>query len=406
MLATALPAIQRRIVGIVRPSPASATAGQIHIEVEVEVMSTPLEPVKHRFSFGPWNISEGADPFGPDVRGTFPLEKKLDCYLPLGFEGVQFHDDDVVESIDEKTPKQALARAAEVKAMLDDRGLTPEFVAPRLWFSDKTIDGGFTSNSASDRQYAIDRTLRTVDIARELGTPNIVFWFAREGTYIRESKNARIAYERLLDAVNRVLAYDAEAQVWIEPKPNEPMDHTYVPTIGHTIAMAYASDSPERVFGLIESAHAALAGLDPSDEMAFALAHNKLASVHLNDQNGMKFDQDKSFGAANLRSAFNQVRVLEEAGYGRNGEFVGLDVKVMRTQSTPMATEHLVNSRLFFNHMVEKARTFDRKTEQAFIDRRDYEGLERYTLCHLMGVSSLEVTLTQPKIPSSIAQKV
>ena len=67
--------------------------------------------------------------------------------------------------------------------------------------------------------------------------------------------------------------------------------------------------------------------------MAFALAHDKLASVHLNDQNGLKYDQNKSFGSANLRLAFNQVRVLEEAGYGKRGEFIGLDVKAMRTPS-------------------------------------------------------------------------
>ena len=82
-----------------------------------------------------------------------------------------------------------------------------------------------------------------------------------------------------------------------------------------------------RVGGLIETAHALLAGLDPSDEMAFALAAGKLWSVHLNDQNGLKFDQDKTFGAANLRAAYNQVRVLELGGYPETGRFVGLDVR-------------------------------------------------------------------------------
>ena len=56
-------------------------------------MSTP---VTYRFSFGPWNISEGGDPFGGDVRKVFPHEEKFALYRPLGFEGVQFHDDDVV----------------------------------------------------------------------------------------------------------------------------------------------------------------------------------------------------------------------------------------------------------------------------------------------------------------------
>src|SRR5207248_1938838 len=184
---------------------------------------------------------------------------------------------------------------------------------------------------------------------------------------------------------NAMLDYDKQIEVWIEPKPNEPTDQAYVPTIGHAIALAYASKDPQRVKGLIETAHALLAGLDPSDEMAFALAHQKLASVHLNDQNGLKYDQDKNFGAANLRAAFNQVLVLEENGYGANGEFVGLDVKAMRTQAGVPVVEHLKTSRTLFLHLVEKARTYDRKRVQDFRAKRDYEGLELYTLQHLLG---------------------
>jgi len=171
----------------------------------------------------------------------------------------------------------------------------------------------------------------------------------------------------------------------IEPKPNEPMDHAYVPTIGHAISLAYLSDDPSRVGGLIETAHALLAGLDPSDEMAFALYHKKLWSVHLNDQNGLKFDEDKSFGADNLRRAFNQVRVLDEGGFGLNGEMVGLDVKAMRTQKQINNTAHLANSKRFFELMLEKVRTFNHKKEAEFIRNRDYEGLERMVIEHLLG---------------------
>jgi xylose isomerase len=246
--------------------------------------------------------------------------------------------------------------------------------------------------------------MRAIDVARELNTPNIVLWLAREGTYVREAKNARAAYDRLLDAVNKMLEYDKECRIWIEPKPNEPMDHAYVPTIGHAIALAYRSADPDRISGLIETAHAILAGLDPSDEMAFALAHDKLASVHLNDQNGLKYDQDKSFGSANLRSAYNQVRVLEENGYGRRGEFIGLDVKAMRTQRQDQAVAHLANSRAIFLHLVEKVRTADRKLEQQLIEARDYEALEAYTLRHLMGVSESAVPAPKLRLATSGAR--
>jgi xylose isomerase len=339
----------------------------------------------YRFSFGPWNISEGADPFGPNVRTVYPHESKFALYKPLGFDGVQFHDDDVVPELDRLSPQQVMTKAKEVGQMLRNQGLAPEFVAPRLWFAEQTVDGGYTSNNESDRRYAWERTQCSVDIAHAVGCKAIVLWLAREGSYIREARSAKLAYERLLAVINQTLAYDPEIEIWIEPKPNEPTDMAYVPTAGHAIALAYASQDPKRVKALIESAHAVLANLDPSDEMAFCLAHDKLGSVHLNDQNGLKYDQDKNFGAANLRAAFNQVLVLEDGGYGRRGEFVGLDVKAMRTQRGAPAVEHLKSSRKLFLYLVEKVRGYDRKRIEEYRSRRDYEGLELYTLEHLLG---------------------
>lgn len=345
----------------------------------------PKKPTTYRFSFGPWNISEGADPFGPDVRATFAHGRKFGLYRSLGFEGVQLHDDDAVPDIDSFTAPQVAAKAGRLGRTLRNAGLQPEFIAPRLWFPRATIDGAFTSNSAADRAYAWDRTQRAVDIAQAMGCGAIVLWLAREGTYVREAKSARLAYERLLAVVNRTLAYDPRIEVWIEPKPNEPMDVAYVPTAGHAIAIAYASQSPCRVKVIIESAHALLANLDPSDEMAFCLAHDKLGSVHLNDQNGLKYDQDKNFGSVNLRGAFNQVMVLEEGGYGRRGEFIGLDVKAMRTQRGVPVTAHLATSRRIFLDLLEKVRSLDRKRVEEYRAKRDYEGLELYTLGHLLG---------------------
>jgi xylose isomerase len=340
----------------------------------------------YRFSFGPWNISEGADPFGGESRAAFPHEEKFALYRPLGFEGVQFHDDDVVPGMDGLSPAQISAKAAEVKTMLGNQGLTAEFVAPRLWFAPQTVDGAYTSNNASERAYAWERTKKSIDIARTIGAKAIVLWLAREGSYIREAKDARLAYRRILETVNAMLEYDREIEIWIEPKPNEPTDQAYVPTIGHALAISFASQDHKRVKGLVESAHAILAGLDPSDEMAFALEHDKLGSVHLNDQNGLKYDQDKNFGGANLRMAFNQVRVLEEAGYGQRGEFIGLDVKAMRTQAGCPVTAHLKNSRELFLHLVEKVRSLDQSLMTQFRDGRDYEAMEVYLLKHLMGV--------------------
>ncbi|GIV95693.1 MAG: xylose isomerase [Herpetosiphonaceae bacterium] len=342
-------------------------------------------PGTFRFSFGPWNIHEGADPFGPPVRPGMPFTQKLALYKKLGFDGVQLHDDDAVPNLNELSGAQIERSAAGLRRTLDDEGLVAEFVAPRLWEDPRTIDGGFTSNDENNRRYAIERSLKAIDIANVLGTKKIVLWPAREGTYIRESKDARLAVERILEAVNRMLAYDPEILILIEPKPNEPMDQAYLPTVGHAIGLAYLSDDPSRVGALIESAHAILAGLDPSDEMSYALAHKKLWSVHLNDQNGLKYDQDKSFGSVDLRRAFMQVWVLDRNGYGNNGEFVGMDVKAMRTQRAEEATQHLANSREIFLALLAVVRSLDTARIDQLIAQRNYEQLEIEIIRALMG---------------------
>jgi len=206
----------------------------------------------------------------------------------------------------------------------------------------------------------------------------------REGTYLREAKDVVHATGQLLEAINALLAYDPELRIAIEPKPNEPMDLAYIPTMGHALALGFQTEDPARVGVLMESALSILAGLDPSNEVGFALAFGKLFSVHLNDQNGLKYDQDRAFGMVNLRRAFNQVCLLDENRYWEIG-IVGLDVKALRPQPDEVATKHLRNSMQLFLRLVELSRSLDRQKAQSLIAALDYEELDWLILNHLMG---------------------
>ena len=339
----------------------------------------------YKFCFGPWNISEGQDPYGPTTRPPQSFDWKLEKLKEMGFDAMMFHDDDAVPDIDSKSEQQIRKEAKELRKRLDGIGIKAEMVAPRLWFSPRTIDGAYTSNNAKDRQYAIDRSLRSIDIANILGTDLIVLWLAREGTYLRESKSGKRSTELLVEAFDKMLAHDKRCRLAIEPKPNEPMDHAYIPTIGHALAIAQLTRDPKRVGALIETAHAILAGLDPADEIDFAMTFDKLWSLHLNDQNGLKFDQDKPFGSTNLRSAFDQVRVLERNKYGSNGEYVCFDVHPFRATKEEHRLAHLDNSRRTFLRLVEKARSFDEAAANALIADRDYQALDQMVIEHLLG---------------------
>jgi len=341
-----------------------------------------------KFSVGPWNVHSGADSYGPATRNEIEFEEKIKQFAKLGFSAIQFHDDDAVPNMNDLNDEQIKSEARKVKALLDQYGLKAEFVAPRLWMDPHTIDGGYTSCSLKDREYVLWRSYRSIDIANELGTDMIVLWLAREGTLCAESKNPVEATKQLIDAINKMLVYDSKIRIVIEPKPNEPIDRSICGTMGHAMAISAATIDPSRVGGNVESAHAILAGLDPSHEMGFALAMGKLWTVHLNDQNGIKFDQDKSFGVENLRQAFNQIRLLAENHYGSHGEYIGLDVKAMRTTTDSASYKHIENSLNIVKALEAKVAKFDYAFQQKCIETRDYESLEMYILNLLMGIDN------------------
>lgn len=341
---------------------------------------------RFKFSVGPWNVHDGADSYGPATRNEVDFEEKVKKFVEIGFSAVQFHDDDAVPNMNELSEEEIKIEARKVKAILDKYNLAAEFVAPRLWMDPHTIDGGFMSTCKEDREFAMWRAYRSIDIANELGCDKIVLWLAREGTLCAESKSPVWATKQLIDAINKMLYYDEKIKILIEPKPNEPIDRSICGTIGHVMGVSAATIDPSRVGGLLESAHAILAGLDPSHEIGFGLAMGKLWGVHLNDQNGIKFDQDKTFGVENLRQAFNQIKVLMENNYGSNGEYIGLDVKAMRTTKNEDRYKHLENSLKIAKALEEKASRFDYDFQRKCVENRDFEGLEMYVMNLLMGI--------------------
>src|SRR5436190_17350361 len=95
------------------------------VRVHLNISETSMK-LGYRFAFGPWNIHEGADPFGPTVRATMPFAKKVAAYRQMGFEGIEFHDDDAVADVDSKSASQVEAECRTLKKMLDNEGLVVE----------------------------------------------------------------------------------------------------------------------------------------------------------------------------------------------------------------------------------------------------------------------------------------
>ena len=275
-----------------------------------------LPKPEHRFTFGLWTVGNvGRDPFGDPVRPAIAPTRIVEKLAELGAYGVNLHDNDLVPSDATAAARDRIVR--DFKKALKDTGLKVPMATTNL-FSDPVFrDGAFTSNDARVREYALQKTMRAMDLGAELGATTYVFWGGREGTDTAAAKNPVEAIKWFRDAINFLCEY-VRAQKYdlkfaLEPKPNEPRGDIFLPTIGHMLAFIYTLDHPDMVGLNPEIAHDTMAGLEFSHGVAQALEAGKLFHIDLNGQKPGRFDQDLRFGSEDLKAAFFLVKLLEDA---------------------------------------------------------------------------------------------
>lgn len=271
---------------------------------------------EHHFTFGLWTVGNvGRDPFGDPVRPPIPPVRIVEKLAELGAYGVNLHDDDLVPRGTTTTERDRIVK--EFRTALSATGMRVPMATTNL-FSDPVFrDGAFTANDANVRAYAIQKTMRAMDLGVELGATTYVFWGGREGTDTAAAKNPLDALEWFREAINFLCAY-ARSQQYdlrfaLEPKPNEPRGDIFLPTIGHMLAFIHTLDDPDMVGLNPEVAHDTMAGLEFSHGVAQALDAGKLFHIDLNAQKPGRFDQDLRFGSEDLKGAFFLVKLLEDA---------------------------------------------------------------------------------------------
>ena len=194
-------------------------------------------------------------------------------------------------------------------------------------------DGAFTSNDPEVRAYAVQKTLRAMDLGAELGAKIFVLWGGREGTETDACRRADDAVKRLREAVNYLCEYSTARgygyKFALEAKPNEPRADIYMSTTGHYLGFIPTLDHPEMVGVNPEVAHETISGLNFVHGVAQAWEAGKLFHIDLNDQMPGRFDQDLRFGSANIKASFLLVKFLEDVGYGGSRHF---DAHAYRTE--------------------------------------------------------------------------
>ena len=149
-------------------------------------------------------------------------------------------------------------------------------------------DGAFTSSDAAVRAFALQKTMRAIDLGAELGARIYVFWGGREGTETDAYRDPRDALKYFRDAINFLCEYandqGYDMRFALEPKPNEPRGDMYLPTVGHALHFISTLAHPEMIGVNPEFAHETMAGLNFVHAVGQALEAGKLFHIDLNDQ--------------------------------------------------------------------------------------------------------------------------
>jgi xylose isomerase len=279
---------------------------------------------EHKFSFGLWTVGNvGRDPFGEPTRAALTPVQIVHLLAEVGAWGVNFHDNDLVPI--DATPAERDQIVRDFKAALAATGIVVPMATTNLFSHPIFKDGAFTANDPAVRAYALQKTINAIDLGVELGATVYVFWGGREGTESDSAKSALDALKRYRDAINFLCAYVKDQgynlRFALEPKPNEPRGHIFLPTVGDALAFIATLDHPEMVGVNPEVAHEHMAGLNFMHGVAMAHAAGKLFHIDLNDQLFGRYDQDFRFGSVMPKQAFYLVKFLEDIGYSGSRHF-------------------------------------------------------------------------------------
>src|SRR5215204_5914204 len=219
---------------------------------------------EHKFTFGLWTVgNRGRDPFGDATRPTLSPVTIVKRLSELGAYGVNLHDNDLVPIDATTAERDRIVR--EFKQALEDNGMKMPMATTNLFYDPVFKDGAFTSSDPGVRLYALQKTMRSMDLGAELGAHIYVFWGGREGAEVDAAKPGLDGIKRFRDALNFLCEYSMDQgydyKFALEAKPNEPRGDLYFPTTGHYLAFIETLAHPEMVGVNPEVAHETMCGL-------------------------------------------------------------------------------------------------------------------------------------------------
>ena len=318
---------------------------------------------EHKFTFGMWTVgNRGGDAFGARVREKLSPVETVKLLSEVGAYGVNFHDNDLVPIDATSSERDEIVN--EFRTACDDHNLKVPMATVNLFYEPVFRDGAFTANDSRIRAYAIQKTMRAMDLGKEFGAEIFVLWGGREGTETDACRRPDTAIKRLREAIDYLCEYniknDYGYRFALEAKPNEPRADIYMATTAAYLAFIETLQHKEMVGVNPEIAHEQMSGLNMTHSVAQAWEAGKLFHIDLNDQVPGRYDQDLRFASANPKWSFSLVKFLEDVGYSGMRHF---DAHAYRTEDYEGVKDFARGCMRTYLILKDKAERFNKDAE-------------------------------------------
>src|SRR5437764_12938362 len=312
-----------------------------------------------RFAVAYWHTMRGtgSDPFGPgcavrpweDGTGSLDMAVKrvrvaFEFMEKLGVDFYCFHDRDVApEGANLRETNKNLDRVVDALKQEQQRtGIKLLWGTANLFSNKRFVHGASTSCNADVFAYAAAQVKKALEVTKELGGVNYVFWGGREGYSNLYNTDLKRELDHLGKffhlAVDHAKKIGFGGQFLIEPKPKEPTTHQYDFDCAAVVAFL-KSNGLDKDFKLnVETNHATLAGHTMMHELAYASMHGLLGSIDAN-RGDLLLGWDTDQFPTDLYLTTQCMLVILEKGWLAPGG-VNFDAKVRRESFEPVDLFH------------------------------------------------------------------
>ena len=312
-----------------------------------------------RFSVVYWHTfrGNGSDPFGaptmvrPWEDGTDSVENAqnrarvaFEFIEKLGAPYYAFHDRDVAPEGDTlaESNRNFDAVVQVLKEEQERTGIKLLWGTANMFSNPRFMHGASTTCNADVYAYAAAQVKKCLEVTKELGGENYVFWGGREGyqnlfntDLKREIDNLGRFFHMAVDYADKI---GFKGTFLIEPKPKEPTKHQYDSDAAACINFLRAYELTDRFKLNVETNHATLAGHTMMHELDYAGMQHLLGSIDANTGDLLLGWDTDQFPTNVYLTTEIMLTLLKYGGVAPGG--VNFDAKVRRESFEPIDLFH------------------------------------------------------------------